>query len=132
MVWQIVGAIELPHLDIDPNGKVWLDPDIPLEALSRYTGLTIESVLQIFQEHRNLFDFELVILKQKECATYGTKLGYRRFLANEVRSRDLHATYRNSVVHALKSRIAYIKNLKSAELCVAFSTLEFMVNTLTY
>ena len=132
MVWQIVGAMELPHLDIDSNGKVWLDPYTPIEALSRYTGLTIESISQNFQENCNLFDFELIIEDEKERATYSMKLGYRTFLADEVRSGDLHATYRNSVIHALKSRITYIKSLRSAELCVAFSTLELMFsNTLT-
>ena len=129
MVWQIVGAMELPHLDIDPKGKVWLDSYIPIDALSRYTGLTIESILQNFQENYNLFDFDL-ILKQKELAVYNKKLGYGTFLTNEVRSRDLHATYRNSVIHALKSRITYIKSLRSAELCVASGNL--FNNTLTY
>ncbi len=126
MVWEIIGAIELSDLYIDPNGEVQLDPSVSIKALPRYTGLTIESILQILKENRNLFNFVNFTTPQFYI------INYRKFLMNEVRSKDLHVKYRNSVVHALKSRITYIRKLRSVELCVVFSTLKFMVNAVTY
>ncbi len=132
-IWEIVGATELSDLHIDPNGEVCVDRDIPIEVLPRYTGLTIESILKIIKENRNLFDFDNMIFKSSgSCKFYIQEISYREFLMDEVRSKDLHVKYRNSVVHALKSRIAYIKKLGSAELCVSFSILKFMVNAVTY
>ena len=132
MVWEIVGATELPHLHIDPNGEVQLDLDIPIKALPQYTRLTIESILQILKENRHLFQVDLDFFFRREGCMLCNRLSYREFLRNEVRSRHLHATYRNSVIHALRSRITYIKNLKSVEVCVAFSTHSFMVDVVTY
>ncbi len=133
MVWEIVGATELLDLRIDRNGKVQLVLDVtPIEVLPRDTGLTIESILQIFKENRNLFDFVKLKYGSCEFVTFYIHISYRKFLKNEVRSKDLHFKYRNSVLHSLKSRITYIKKLRSAELCVAFSSLEFMVNAVPY
>ena len=125
VVWEVAGANELPHLHIDHNGEVWLDPAIPIETLPQYTGLSIVTISRILKENRNLFDFGIIFTQQR-CYINGMRNSYHKFLMDEVRSRDLHVTYRNSVIRALRSRITYITNLKSVEVCVAFSTHSFM------
>jgi len=130
-VWKVAGANELPHLHIDPNGGVRLSPSIPIETLPQYTGLSIATISQILKENRGLFDFA-IIFTQHSFYINCMRNSYHKFLMDEVRSGDLHVTYRNSVIRALKSRITYIKNLQSVEACVAFSTRRFMVDAVTH
>jgi len=131
VVWEVAGANELPPLHIDPNGGVRLSPSIPIEILPQYTGLSIPTISRILKENRGLFGFA-IIFTQHSLYINGMRNSYHKFLMDEVRSGALHVTYRNSVIRALKSRITYIRSLKSVEACVAFSTRRFMVDAVTY
>jgi len=115
-VWEIAGAIALPSLDFK-NDYMWIAKNHYIEDLPQLTGLSISTIFQILEDNWNFFDLDMSHYPRPDRWTFAIHIQSRHevFLKDKVRSRHLYVTYLNSVVCALKSRIAYIKSVKPAE-----------------
>jgi len=84
-----------------------------IDQLPQLTGLSIATIFRILEANWNFFHVIISSYpKPDSCrlSSISMQCCYEVFLKDEVRSKDLYVTYLSSVVHALKSRIAYTKS----------------------
>ena len=119
-VWNIAGHLALPLLWFKDEGE-FIEPLLfEADDLSQLTGLTIDTVFQIFVENQVLFKVNACYLEYDKSYIFGISLmsELRRFLETESRSQGLHFAYRSSVIHELGSKFSY--GLKASQLFVFF------------
>lgn len=121
-MWEIVGEIELPRFNSSREGIL---PTDTMKSLSEFTGLSIASIFQVFEEIWTFFDVEISLFPTTSHSFDRVSLSFYLglFLWDEDRSGIMHLALRDSCVRVFKRRITHM--IKSGRLFVIHSFSNF-------